>query len=94
MRDRCHFTGQFRGPAHKHCNLNYKIDKSRYVVFHSLRGYDAHLIFQKIQRRHGKIDVIPNNSEQYISFNVGRLKFLDSMQFLSCSVERLAEQYM
>ena len=27
-----------------------------------------------------------------ISCNVGRLKFLDSMQFLSCSLDKLAEQ--
>ena len=65
VRDHCHFTGA----AHQHCKLNYKIDKSKYklpVLFHNLRGYDAHLVFQKIKRRHGKIDVIPNNSERYI----------------------------
>ena len=52
-------------------------------MFHNLRGDDAHWIFQKIKREHGKIYVIPNNSERYISFDVGHLKFLDSMQFLS-----------
>ena len=62
------------------------------IVFHNLRGYDAHLIFQKIIRKHGKINVIPINSERYISFDVGRLKFLDSVQFLSHSLNKLAEQ--
>ena len=47
---------------------------------------------QKVKQEDGKINVIPNNSEQYISFDVGRLKFLDSMQFLSCSLNKLAEQ--
>ena len=68
VRDHCHFTGMFRGAAHQHCNLNCKIDKSKYklpVVFHNLRGYDAHLILQKIKRRHGKIGVIPNNSAPF-----------------------------
>ena len=91
VRDHCHFTGKFRGAAHQACNLAYKIEKSNYklpIVFHNLRGYDAHLIFQKIKRRHGKIDVIPNNSERYISFTVGRLKFIDSIQFLACSLEK------
>ena len=70
MRDHCHFTGEFHGAAHQHCNLKYKIDKKRYklpIVFHNLRGYDAHLILQKIKRKHGKINVIPSNSEWYIS---------------------------
>ena len=45
VQDHCHFTGQFRGATHNHCNLNYKITKKRYrlpIVFHNLRGYDAH----------------------------------------------------
>ena len=50
------------------------------------------MIFQQGKREHGKINVIPNNSERYILFDVGRLKFLDSMQFLSCGLNKLAEQ--
>ena len=76
-------------------NLKYKIDKQMYklsIVFHNLRGYDAHLIFQMVKREHGKINVITNNSEWYISFDVGRLKFLDSMQFLSCDLNKLGER--
>ena len=95
MRDYCHFTGQFCGAAHGQYNLKYKIDKQRFklqIVFHNLRGYDAHLVFQKVKREPGKINVIPNNSERYISFDVGRVKFLVSMQFLSCGLNKLAEQ--
>ena len=91
----CEITGEFRGAAHSQCNLKYKIGKKIYklpIVFHNLRGYDAHLIFQKIRRKHGKINIIPNNSKRYISFDVGRLKFLDSMQFLSHGLDKLAEQ--
>ena len=86
VRDHCHFTGEFRGAAHQQCilNLNYRID--------NLPGYDAHLIFQKIKRRHGKISDIPNNYKRYISFIVVRLMFLDSMQFLSCGLDKLADQ--
>ena len=87
--------GRFRGTAHEQCYLQYKIDKSKYklpVIFHNLRGCDCHIILQKVQRRHGMIGVIPNNSERYISFTIGRLKFLDSMQFLSTSLDKLAKQ--
>ena len=62
------------------------------ILFHNLRGYDAHLIFQKVKQEHGKINVIPNNSAWYKTFDVGRLKFVDSMQFLLCGLNKLAEQ--
>ena len=37
-----------------------------------------------------KINVIPNNMEQYISFSVGSLRFLDSNQFMLSSISKLA----
>ena len=51
VRDHCHFTGQYRGPAHKSCNLKLKTKPGVTkipVVFHNLKGYDSHLIMQKI----------------------------------------------
>jgi len=45
-----------------------------------------------VRKCHGKIDVIPNNFERYQSFTIGRLKFLDSFQFQSCSLDALAKQ--
>ena len=85
VRDHCHFTGMFRGAVQQQCNLHYNIDKGKYklpVVFHNLRGYD----FSKDQTK-------TNNSERYISFSVGRLKFIDFMQLLSYSLETLAAQW-
>ena len=94
VRDHCHFTGAFRGAAHQSCNLEYAINKKRYklpVLFHNLRGYDAHMIMQAVSSEHTKsINVIPNNFERYVSFSIGHLKFLDSMQFVSCSLATLA----
>ena len=95
VRDHCHFTGAFRGAAHQLCNLEYAMDKERYklpIIFHNLRGYDAHLIMQAVSSKHTKsVSVIPNNFERYVSFTIGRLKFIDSMQFLSCSLATLVE---
>ena len=93
--DHCHFTGRFRGAVHQSCNLRYKVEKERYklpVLFHNLRGYDSHLIMQAVRKHHGRIDVIPNNYERYLSFTIGRLKFLDSFQFLPASLDSLAQQ--
>ena len=94
-RDHCHFTGRFRGAVHQECNFQYKIEKERYklpILLHNLRGYDAHLIMQAVGKKHGRINVIPNNFERYQSFSIGRLKFLDSFQFLQSSLEGLAKQ--
>ena len=61
------------------------------VVFHNLKGYDSHLIMQQIHKITGRLSCIPNNTEKYISFSVGQLKFLDSFQFMGSSLAKLVE---
>ena len=70
VRDHCHFTGRYRGPAHNSCNLKYRKPKSVSVFFHNLSGYDSHLFIKKLGSPDKKenIDCIPNNEEKYISF--------------------------
>ena len=71
VRDHCHFTGRYRGPAHNNCNLKYRKPKSVSVFFHNLSGYDSHLFIKKLGSPDKKenIDCIPNNEEKYISFS-------------------------
>ena len=47
VRDHCHFTGRYRGAAHKECNLKYKKANFTPVTFHNLSGYDSHLFIKK-----------------------------------------------
>ena len=94
VRDHCHFTGEYRGAAHTSCNLKLKIKPGKTkipVVFHNLKGYDSHLIMQKIHKAKGNITCIPNNAEKYISFSIAQLKFLDSFQFMASSLENLVK---
>ena len=94
VRDHCHFTGEYRGAAHKFCNLKLKIKPGKTnipMIFHNLKGYDSHLIMQKIHTANGNITCIPNNAEKYISFGIGQLKFLDSFQFMASSLEKLVD---
>ena len=71
VRDHCHFTGRYRGPAHNSCNLKYRKPESVSVFFHNLSGYDSHLFIKKLGSPDKKenIDCIPNNEEKYISFS-------------------------
>ena len=95
VRDHNHATGAYRGAAHSYCNIQKKRSYHIPVFFHNLRGYDGHLIMQGIHRYadEKRIKVIPNNMEKYVSFQLGNLRFLDSLQFLGpgASLEKLAE---
>ena len=50
VRDHCHVTGKFRGAAHRKCNANLKLTKKVPVIFHNLRCYDSHLIFNELDK--------------------------------------------
>ena len=68
VKDHCHYTGRYRGPAHNICNLKYSKPNNISVFFHNLTGYDSHLFIKKLGITEGNIDCIPNNEEKYISF--------------------------
>ena len=72
VRDHCHYTGSYRGPAHRDCNLRYETPSYIPFVFHNLIGYDAHLIIRELGKKFdtGEIGVIAENKEKYIGFNV------------------------
>ena len=90
VRDHCHLTGKYRGAAHNDCNLNYSFTGRIPVIIHNLRGYDSHLIMQRLGKlKDKKINCIPNNTEKYISFSIDNLDFIDSLQFMNASLEKL-----
>ena len=68
VRDHCHFTGRYRGAAHRICNLKYRKPFFTPVVFHNLSGYDSHLFVKHLGFSEGNINCIPNTDEKYISF--------------------------
>ena len=105
VRDHCHLTGRYRGPAHSLCNLCYQNVLYIPVIFHNLSGYDSHFIIREIATTFkGNIDVLPVTKEKYISFtkhvigtadeldphNHIKLRFIDSYKFLNSSLEKLA----
>ena len=70
VRDHCDYTGCYRGPAHRNCNLRYRIPHYMPVVFHNLSGYDTHLFIKELGVRSSDIGVIAKNKENYITFLV------------------------
>ena len=71
------------------------------VIFHNLKSYDAHFVIKHFEKKYteqalknGKVSyddvhVTPLSSEKYTTFQIGKLRFLDSFQFLSTSLENL-----
>ncbi|XP_053202895.1 uncharacterized protein LOC128387677 [Panonychus citri] len=89
--DHCHLTGKLRGAAHNLCNLKLRLPNRIPVIFHNLKGYDAHLIMKGIKSNTVRnISVIPQNTEKYIAFFMDDFIFLDSLAFLLSSLDTLA----
>ena len=94
VRDHDHMTGKYRGAAHKDCNFKLKLNPKTMpipVIFHNLKGYDGHLLMPAMARVRGEIRCIPTNTEKYISFSLGNLRFIDSVNFLLSSLEKLVK---
>ena len=102
VRDHCHITGKYRGSAHQTCNLKLQISAEKIkipVVFHNLKGYDSHFIINELGEIIKKaketeerisIKVIAQNAEKYMAFYISKLSFIDSFQFMSSSLDKLA----
>ena len=92
--DHDHLTGDYHGPAHNSFNLQYRInpmDVKIPCIIYNLWSYDVHRILSAVKLRHGKISVIPNNTEKYTSFTIGDVTFIDCMQFLMSSMKKLSK---
>ena len=94
VKDHDHMTGKYRGAAHNECNLKLKLNPKTMpipVIFHNLKGYDGHLLMQAMATVRGEIKCIPTNTEKYISFSLGNLRFIDSVNFLLSSLDKLVK---
>ena len=89
VRDHCHMTGYYRGPAHNSCNLKYQLPRKIPLIIQNAKGYDSHFIIANLNNKlFKKSEIIPKNSEQILSFNLDNIQFLDSYQFTNESLAR------
>ena len=70
VKDHCHYTGKYRGAAHKICNLRYKIPKEIPILFHNGSTYDYHFIIKKsVKEFEGNFECLGENTEKYVTFS-------------------------
>ena len=96
VRDHCHLTGKYRGPAHITCNINVKQKDNIFMpfAFHNFSNYDCHMFFKRLvdlKKDNVKFKIIPETNEEYILVKYGCIRFVDSYRFLSESLDKLVK---
>ena len=96
VRDHCHLTGKYRGPAHNTCNINVRQADSNFIpfAFHNFSNYDCHMFFKRLvdlKKDKVKFKIIPKTNEEYISVKYGCIRFIDSYRFLSEKLEKIVK---
>ena len=88
VRDHCHYTGKFRGTAHRICNLRYKTPKEILVVFHNGSAYDYHFIIKQLAKEfEGQFKCLGENTEKYITFSSSVKKELGNGKTITCKLK-------
>ena len=97
VRHYCKMTGRYLGAGHQTC-IDYinKVNLHKFipVLYHNFSKYDCHMFFNELinsKVNTNNISVIPKTNEEYMSVNYNCIKFLDSMRFLTTSLEKLTE---
>jgi hypothetical protein len=95
-RDHCHLTGKYRWALCSSCNFKIKENYQINLVMHNFSGFDSHLFLQNIHAATSKvpntrINVLTQSRERVISFDVGRIRFIDSYRFIAASLSDIVK---
>lgn len=93
VRDHCHQTGRYIGPAHVVCNLNRKEKAVMKIFAHNFSGYDSHLIIENLSHPSvTSVSVIPKSGEKFMVIEINNtFTICDSMMFLTGSLDSLSK---
>ena len=96
IRDYCHLSGKYRGPAHNSCNISVKQRQINFIpfIFQNFSNYDCYMFFKKLVIKNNdkiKFDKKPKTNEEYISVTYGCIRFVDTYKFLSSSLDSLVK---
>ena len=92
VRDHCHLTGRYRYALCTRCNLAYaKPSNKLCVFFHGLANYDSHFLVAALGKYKERlsINIIPKNTQKYLSFSLNGIQFKDSYEFMNGSLSQL-----
>ena len=67
VRDRFHYTDEYRGAAHSICNLKYSVPKKVPIVFHNGSNYDYHFIIKELAEEFERqFTCLGENTEKHV----------------------------
>lgn len=92
--DHCHLTGIYRGAACNRCNVNFNYKNLKIpVIFHNAKRYDSNLILRHVKDTAAlyNLQVIAENYEQMKSISFSNLRIVDSIAFMSGSLDSLVQ---
>ena len=94
VRDHCHLSGNYKGPAHNVCSINVKQKDSNFIpfAFHNFSNYDCHMFFKRLvdlRKDKVKFKTLPKTNEEFVAVKYGCIRFIDSYRFLSESLDKL-----
>lgn len=94
-RDHCHYLPppiNYRGALCQSCNLRGRYYTEIPVFVHNLSNYDAHFLLEglkNIKTTKLQLRAIPTNQQKLKTLTIGKIKFIDSLQFLQASLDTL-----
>lgn len=101
VRHHNHNTGKYISPLCSNCNIQIKAKIRIPVIFHNL-NYDKNVFFKHLvsyyeqrktqiedQKNNTQVSILPNNENNFKSFTVGKLAFIDSFAHLPSGLESL-----
>lgn len=92
VRDHCHITGDYRGPAHWDCNVKFTHMDRIPVCFHNFRNYDSQLLIDNLKTiRNQKVTIIPHNTEKFTSIITKNYIIIDTFLHTTSSLEGLVD---
>ena len=96
VREHCHETGKYRGPACKMYNPRYKQQNVIPVIFHNGSGYDFNLLYSELFKQNNdkrNVDNIPLAAGKSKMISIGCFKFIDSYNFLAMPLDQMEKIY-